>query len=203
MGDDDVDIVAFGFAPPVAMRSVIQNYPYEREPTGRTLQRLYENNQVGSLPTLSSPSLRSPSLLSLESYHTMCPSRNRSLLAAAHLLDAKGVFQSQGNFNPFLRHTLVLIFIFILFVLGVLVDGVLRIIIEFLDIFERSTLMSIECLGSHGPNAVNARKLPQDIVLFVFEKGFCATFNGRPAKSGFELTGFFDLTVLEVLPNLC
>jgi len=131
------------------------------------------------------------------------PSENRSPLAVARLLDAKIVFQGQGNLNPSLRHTPVFIFILILFVLGALLGGVLWILIEFLDIFERSALMSMECLGSHGSNAIDARKLPQDFVLFVFEKRFCATFNDRRAESGSgELTGFSDLTVLEVLRNL-
>jgi hypothetical protein len=136
----------------------------------------------------------------------MCPSLGREFLAVVRLLDAKIIFQSQGNFNPFLRYALVFILVFafvFVFVVGVLLDGVLWILVKPLDVVECSTLMGVEYLGSHRPNTINARKLLQDFVLFVFENGFCEVLVGRREKSRFKtLTGFFDVTILEVLPDL-
>ena len=122
---------------------------------------------------------------------------------AAHLLGTKIIFQSQGNLDPTLRDTLVFILILVLVIVRALLDDVLRILIESLDIIECPALMSIECLSSHGPDAIDARKFPQNFVLFVFEKGFCDVFSDYRAESRFESpTGFCDLTVFEVLPNL-
>jgi hypothetical protein len=117
----------------------------------------------------------------------MRSAKNRSLLAAAHLLDAKIIFQSQGNFDPTLRDTPVFILIFVIVLVGALLDGVLRILVESLDIIERSALVSVERLSGHRPDAIDARKLPQDFVLFVFEKGSvtCSmtTMQGRVYKT--------------------
>jgi len=85
---------------------------------------------------------------------------NRSPLAVAGLLDAKIIFQLQGNLDPTLRYTLVFILVFVLVVVGALLDGVLRVLIESLDIVEHPALMCIEGLSSHGPDAINACKLP-------------------------------------------
>ena len=121
----------------------------------------------------------------------------------SRLLDGEIIFQGQGNFDPSLWDTPILILIFVLFVVGAVLDGVLRVIVELLDVIERSELMSIERLSGHGPDAIDARKLPQNFVLFVFEKGFCGVFNDDRTKPRFEkLTGFRDFTALEVLPNL-
>ena len=122
----------------------------------------------------------------------------------SRLLDGEIIFQGQGNFDPSLRDAPILILIFVLFfVVGAVLDGVLRVLVELLDVIERSELISIERLSGHGPDAIDARKLPQNFVLFVLEKGFCGVFNDDRTEPRFEkLTGFRDFTVLEVLPNL-
>jgi len=174
-----------------------------RVQTERTLQRLCENNQVGSLPALSSLALRSALLLSSGSCHTGCPSVNRSLPAVARSLDAKIAFQCQRNLDPALRHTPVFILKFVLVVIGRLLDGILRILVELLDVIECLASVGEERSGSHRPNAVDTRKLPQDLVIFIFENGSYVVFVDRREKSTFVvLTGFADSTVLEVFPNL-
>ena len=181
---------------------VSPNPPHGRLRTRHTLRKSYENNQAGSFPTLSSPSSRPAPLPSLGSYHTMCPSTNRTLLVATCLLEAKIVFQSQRNLDPTLWHTIILIRIFVL-VVRVLPYSILRILVELLDIIKRSTSVSAECLGSHGPNTIDACKLPHGLVPFVFENGFCEVFVEPEKVALFRtLTGFPDLTILEVLPDL-
>ena len=61
--------------------------------------------------------------------------------------------------------------------------GVLRVLVELLDVVECSTSALEEHLGSHGPDAVDARELPQDVVPLVFEGSRCDVFVGCQPKS--------------------
>jgi len=118
-------------------------------------------------------------------------------------LDAEVVFQSQGNIDPPIWHTPILILIFGSLVAGALLNGVLRVPVERLDIVECFTFTSIKRLGSHWSNTIDARELPQSFIPFVFEKRFCDMLTDRQAMWRFgKLTGFYYLTVLQVLPDL-
>lgn len=106
------------------------------------------------------------------------PLANRSPQLAARLLDAEIVFQSQGNINPTLRDALVIILVFVVVVV-VVGDGfgdITGISIKLLDIPKGSVPTSIERLRGHGSNTIDACKLPQDLILFIFKEGFCAAF---------------------------
>ena len=82
-------------------------------------------------------------------------------LVVAHSLDAKVIFQSQGDLDPSLRHTLIFNFVFVivLFVVGDVLGDVVGILVEFLDILEGPALAGIEHLGSHRPDAIDTGKL--------------------------------------------
>jgi len=96
-------------------------------------------------------------------------------------LDAEVVFQSQGNIDPPIWHTPILILIFSSLVTWALLNGVPLIPVERLDVIECSTITSIKCLGSHWSNTIDARELPQSFILFVFEKRFCDMLTVRQA----------------------
>lgn len=92
---------------------------------------------------------------------------------------------------------------FVPVVVGHLLDGLLRIPVELLDVIESPTSVNEERPGGHRPNAIDARKLPQNLVILVFEDSFCVVFVSCRVKSTFEiLTSFTDSAVLEVFPYL-
>ena len=103
----------------------------------------------------------------------------------ARLLDAKIIFQGQGNLDPTLRNGLILILVVVLVVVVVVivvVGRVVGVVVELLDVLESSASTSIEHLSGHGPDSIDACKLPQDLVLFVFEKSSYSVFNDQREK---------------------
>jgi hypothetical protein len=106
----------------------------------------------------------------------------------ANLLDAKIIFQSHRNFDPSLRHALVFYLVIVVVVVVVVVvvgagfGDVFGIFIKLLDILQGSAPASEERLGGHGPDAIDARELPQDLVLFIFKKGLCVAFGHQRKK---------------------
>ena len=102
----------------------------------------------------------------------------------ARLLDAKIIFQGQGNLDPTLRNGLILVLVVVLVVVVVIVvvGRVVGVVVELLDVLESSASTSIEHLSGHGPDSIDACKLPQDLVLFVFEKSSYSVFNDQREK---------------------
>ena len=104
----------------------------------------------------------------------------------ARLLDAKIIFQGQGNLDPTLRNGLILILVVVLVVVIVVIvvvpGRVVGVVVELLDVLESSASTSIEHLSGHGPDSIDTCKLPQDLVLFVFEKSSYSVFNDQREK---------------------